>query len=167
MGNKSSKPVVTVPVVDSPPGPPLARIPAVQRICETSTTNANIAAIDFGSTYCSLAYKTEYDTSETVVRLDGSDRRVPNAMVLKILKEELGCIVCKSTKCENERMCIERYGSGRPMNRKKTKQYSCQVNYFGYVAQRNYQTVRKKQYDSHIYLERIKVTLMEATVCNL
>ena len=167
MGSKSSKSSVqekTV-VVDSLPGPPLVKLPGVQRRDETSNTNANIAAIDFGSTYCSLAYKTEDDTGETVVRLDGTNRRVPNAMLLKIEHKEQACVVCKSTECSNERLCIEEHGSAAKNREIRIlKHYHCKIKDFGFVAQKTYQTVRKKQYDSYIYFERVKVTLMETTV---
>ena len=43
----------------------------------------NIAAIDFGTTYCSLAYTTEGDPNANCIKPDGYNSRVPTAILLK------------------------------------------------------------------------------------
>jgi hypothetical protein len=44
----------------------------------------NIAAIDFGTSHCSLAYTTVgYEDGVNTLRLNGTDERVMNAMLLK------------------------------------------------------------------------------------
>ena len=49
----------------------------------TLPPEGNIAAIDFGTTYCSLAYTTEGDKSANCIKLDGYKARVPTAILLK------------------------------------------------------------------------------------
>lgn len=46
-------------------------------------STGNIAAVDFGTTFCSLAYKTTGEDKVTAFRLSGVHNRVPNAMLLK------------------------------------------------------------------------------------
>ena len=46
--------------------------------------NDNIAAIDFGTTYCSLAYTTQGRDDVYTLKFDGGTRyRVPNAIILQ------------------------------------------------------------------------------------
>ena len=152
-------------VIGDPPRPitPLSRMEAVLRgPASTGQRNAtNIAAIDFGTTYCSLAFKTEGDSGVTVVRLDGTNRRVPNAILLKIVTEESVCMVCKEAQCANEQSCTK---AAAPISRMVTKQYNYTVHSFGVVAQENYEKIRKTQYSNHIYFERVKISLMQKHV---
>ena len=45
-------------------------------------TGGNIAAIDFGTTFCSLAYTTKGDNSITTFKLGDTHQRVPNSILL-------------------------------------------------------------------------------------
>lgn len=148
-------------------------MPTTQRRSDAAPSSANVAAIDFGTTYCSLAFKTAGDSGVTVVRLDGTDRRVPNAILLKVLDKEFVCTICKRKTCLNEQNCADDYaeqheeGAVDAVPRRTLKFYNCKVNSFGYVAQRNYQTVRRNQYESHIYFERVKLELMQKEVIDI
>ena len=148
--------------VNHPPVTPLSRMPAVPREPRGDTMAANIAAIDFGTTYCSLAFKTQDDSGVTVVRLDGTNRRVPNAILLKIVSEESICMVCKEAQCADKRQSCTK--AATPMSRMVTKQYNCTVHSFGAVAQGNYERIRKNQYSNHVFFERVKISLMQKQV---
>ena len=142
-------------------GVPLCRMPTVSRELGDSgqrmpAYEANIAAIDFGTTYCSLAFKTRGDLGETVVRLDGANQRVPNAILLKIEKEESICMVCKEAQCADKQQSCTKAAAEMV-----TKQYICKVRSFGDLAQVNYQRLRKNEYSNHFYFERVKIGLMQ------
>ena len=68
----------------------------------------NIAAIDFGTTGCSLAYRLQNDNGVRFVKLDNEDTRVPTA----ILVDEKGEVMCFGKQAR------KRYAS-LPMERKK------------------------------------------------
>ena len=48
-----------------------------------AASSGDIAAIDFGTTFCSLAYIREGDEKIITFKLDGIHQRVPNAVLLK------------------------------------------------------------------------------------
>ena len=53
----------------------------------------NIAALDFGTTYCSLAITTVGDDKASCLKLDTYRSRVPNAILLRRL-DSLECYSC-------------------------------------------------------------------------
>jgi hypothetical protein len=62
----------------------LSRGKAIPRTDSTfRTSTGNIAAIDFGTTYCSLSYKTAGDDCITNFKFSDTHTRIPNAILLK------------------------------------------------------------------------------------
>ena len=118
-------------------------------------TDGNIAAIDFGTTFCSLAFTTEGDTSAakgdtgamiSTLRLGGSVHgylaRVPTAILLK-----------KSTSASSRDDLL-------PISR--TCDYD--VVAFGYEAMQMLCSVRPSQRAEYLYFERFKMTLQQDEV---
>ena len=64
---------------------PLHRAEKVKRDDESGflKTGGNIAAIDFGTTFCTLAFTTRGDTEVNTIKLGGVHQRVPNAILLR------------------------------------------------------------------------------------
>ena len=63
---------------------PLSRASIIKRVDSGfRTTQGNIAAIDFGTTFCTLAYTTTGDPEVNTLKLDGVHQRVPNAVLIK------------------------------------------------------------------------------------
>ena len=63
---------------------PLSRSEKIKRVDSGfRTTQGNIAAIDFGTTFCTLAYTTTGDPEVNTLKLDGVHQRVPNAVLIK------------------------------------------------------------------------------------
>ena len=157
------------------PAKPLAKMPTVRKN-EPVPSYTNIAAIDFGTTYCSLAFKTAGDSGATVMRLDGTDRRVPNAMLLQVTETESVCTMCKLSECEDQRKCAADFKEQErqtPRGKESVaipkripKHFKYKVNSFGHLAQRNYQLLRRNKYESHIYFERVKLAAMQKEVQN-
>ena len=99
-------------------------------------TSANIAAIDFGSTYCSVAYTTSAAGDDiNSLRLNEVHSRVPTAILLK--KEVDG----------TTSVGVE-----------------CRVDSFGLDAQYRYQRLRRNDRPNHIYFERMKMRLQHDQV---
>ena len=151
------------------PAKPLAKMPTVKRKEDSEVTSYNnFAAIDFGTTYCSLAFKTAGDSGITVMRLDGTDRRVPNSLLLNVIEVDSVCTMCNLKECKNQEKCTADYAEQERQTapRRSPKNFKYKVNSFGHLAQRNYQTLRKNKYESHIYFERVKLAVMQKEVCN-
>ena len=55
---------------------------------------SNIAAIDFGTTYCSLAIVTALEEFPICIKLDGYRPRVPNAILLKKESSDATSVCC-------------------------------------------------------------------------
>ena len=71
---------------------PLSRSEKIKRVDSGfRTTQGNIAAIDFGTTFCTLAYTTFGDAEVNTLKLDGIHQRVPNAVLVE--KGERECRV--------------------------------------------------------------------------
>ena len=104
-------------------------------------TSANIAAIDFGSTYCSIAYTTSAAGDDiNSLRLNEVHPRVPTAILLKKHDEEVGGTTSVGVKCT--------------------------VDSFGLDAQTRYQRLKQKDRPNHIYFERMKMRLQHDQVSN-
>ena len=140
------------------------RMPAEEKR-KQAVLYSNIAAIDFGTTYCSLAYKTKGDPNLTVLRLDSSNsiQRVPNAILLKIIGEDSVCTICRFRVCENKEQCDSCFDIIRH-NPNHTREIPsglmCEVESFGSQAQREY----PKKRGSYILFERTKLSLMKVTL---
>ena len=63
-----------------PRGKPLVRM---QKKTKTVGSVSNVAAIDFGTTYCSLAYITDGDPDPTMMNFEYTYPRVPTSLLLK------------------------------------------------------------------------------------
>ena len=160
--------------------PPIYKMPS-ERKRKAESCFPNIAAIDFGTTYCSLAYKTKGDPGVTVMRLDSSIQRIPNAILLKIVDEDRVCSmchdepeVCKSKgKCAEYMELLKRQTEGftyeKPgdhMPPLKARRFRCEVALFGRQAQNEYIKLRESNYENHIFFERVKSTLIKVSAHN-
>ena len=94
----------------------------------------NIAAIDFGTTYCSLAISTVGDVIASCLKLDAYHSRVPNAILLHKLDS-----------------------SG-------TTAVPCKIKAFGSKAQTMYTTLKPDEIDQCLFFERIKMNLQHDPV---
>ena len=100
----------------------------------------NVAAIDFGTTHCSLAYSTAASADETSsLKLDDYHARVPTAILLKKGKERLNS--------DGTVVAIE-----------------CSVDSFGYAAQNKYQRLKRGDNRKFLYFERMKMRLQHEKV---
>ena len=96
--------------------------------------NGNVAAIDFGTTYCSIAYTTEGTDDINSLKLNEYHARVPTAILLY--------------KGENA----------------DDKHIDVSIKSFGYSAQKDYQTIRAADRGKVIYFERMKMNLQHDQV---
>ena len=166
MGTRSSK-------------PPIYKMPS-ERKQKTEACLSNIAAIDFGTTYCSLAYKTKGDPGVTVVRLDSFFQRVPNAILLRVTGKHQVCSMCHCEQdiCKRKKVCASDYAEyklKRSVDSANSKALDmppltprgvcCEVVSFGREAQDEYTKLKESNYENHIFFERVKITLI--TVCSL
>ena len=100
----------------------------------------NVAAIDFGTTHCSLAYSTAASADETSsLKLGDYHARVPTAILLKRGKERLNS--------DGSVVGIE-----------------CSIDSFGYVAQNKYQRLKRGDNAKFLYFERMKMRLQHEKV---
>ena len=154
-----------------------------ERKQKTEACISNIAAIDFGTTYCSLAYKTKGNPGVTVVRLDTSVQRVPNAILLRVTGKHQVCSMCHHEPeiCKSKGVCASVYAKYKELKRTvdsanskaldmppltpSLREVGCEVVSFGMQAQDEYTKLRESNYENHIFFERVKVTLI--TVCSL
>ena len=100
--------------------------------------SGNVAAIDFGSTYCSLAFSSEGDDEVCTMKLNDYHARVPTAILLKKTSE---------SRTDDE-----------------TKVTHFEVASFGYRAQEAYEKLRRKQLHNFLYFDRMKMTLQHDQV---
>ena len=149
--------------------PFIYRMPAEEKK-ERAVRYSNIAAIDFGTTYCSLAYKTIGDPDATVLRLDSSNsiQRVPNAILLKVIGEDSVCTMCHYKVCENKEECESCYdivlrnpSRTDRLSRTTPSGFRCEVTSFGSQAQRQYPQLKESHYENYILFERMKLSLMK------
>ena len=161
--------------------PPIYKMPTERKQKAEANCLSNIAAIDFGTTYCSLAYRTKGDSAGvTVVRLDTSVQRVPNAILLKVTGKHQVCSMCHCEPeiCKSKGVCASdytKYKLKRTVESANSKALDmppltprgvcCEVVSFGMQAQDEYTKLREINYENHIFFERVKVTLI--TVCSL
>ena len=109
----------------------------------TAQTNAptpsNIAAIDFGTTYSSVVYKTEGDEAINYLKLNAIYERVPTAILLQVVD--------------------------RPQDPQSPVKVI--VKEYGMRALTEYSRLRERDRKNYIYFERIKMTLQrdEVIIC--
>ena len=116
-----------------------------------SKTDGNIAAIDFGTTFCSLAFATVgnpdlVDTRSVEIntmRLNGYYTRVPTVILLRELDST------RSVSCDD-----------LPVSR--TCDY--EVVSFGYDAMKQLSSLKVSQRSKYLYFERFKMTLQQDEV---
>ena len=96
--------------------------------------NGNVAAIDFGSTYCSIAYTIEGTDDIYSLALNEYYPRVPTAILLYREKDD------------------------------DDKRIGVSIKSFGYNAQENYQTIKAADRSKVIYFERMKMNLQHDQV---
>ena len=101
--------------------------------------NSNIAAIDFGTTHCSLAYTTENSDLIVSLKLNEIWPRVPTAILLYKQEEEISV-------------------SRGPLG------IRCRMHAFGKDAQRQYQRIKASNRSKYIYFERMKMRLQHDKV---
>lgn len=123
-------------------------IPEVTAKPDADQMNSNIAAIDFGTTHCSLAYTTEAGGTVSL-QLNEIFTRVPTAILLK-KKDEVFINHQSRTGCS----------AGVYVH----------VHAFGKNAQSQYQRIRGSDRSNYIYFERMKMHLQHdqvslVTVC--
>ena len=118
-----------------------------------SKTDGNVAAIDFGTTFCSLAFATvgNPDLVDTrsmeinTVRLNGYYTRVPTVILLRESESK-----SSAASCDND----------LPVSR--TCDY--EVVSFGYDAMTQLCSLRASQRSKYLYFERFKMTLQQDEV---
>lgn len=101
-------------------------------------SSGNIAAIDFGTTYCSIAYKTAASDEISSLKLNEVHGRVPTAILLK--KENV--VTSGSSAIGVE----------------------CVVDSFGVNAQDRYQKLKSREKCDYLYFERMKMRLQHDQV---
>ena len=118
--------------------------------CRFRKTDGNIAAIDFGTTFCSLAFATAGDpdlvnmqqVEINTLKLNKYYPRVPTAILLKEAKSAV------------------RDSDDDPVS--KTCDY--EVVAFGYDAVSRHSALKPKERSEHLYFERFKMTLQQDEV---
>ena len=95
----------------------------------------NIAALDFGTTYCSLAITTVGDGKANCLKLDAYRSRVPNAILLRKLDSASSATAVP-----------------------------CEIRAFGNKAQATYAKLRPNEINQHLFFERIKMNLQHDPV---
>ena len=163
--------------------PPIYKMPSERKRKRAEICFLNIAAIDFGTTYCSLAYKTKGDPEVTVMRLDSSVQRIPNAILLKVVGKDQVCSMCHDEPevCKSEGKCASQYIQYMELKRRtvgftyeksadmpplKPKSFRCEVALFGRQAQNEYTKLKESNYENHIFFERVKSTLIKVSAYN-
>lgn len=119
--------------------------PKVGRFRETT---GNVAAIDFGTTFCSLAYTTgatnETEPEINTLKLNQYYSRVPTAILLK-QKDD-----CSLQNIEDDFLVI------------RSPVY--EVKFFGFEAQDQHCKLRKADRKKCLYFERFKMSLQQDEV---
>ena len=103
---------------------------------QTITPPANIAAIDFGTMYSSIVYKTEGDDTINYLKLNAIYKRVPTAILLQVVD--------------------------RPQDPHLPVKVT--VKEYGIRALTEYSRLRERNHKDYIYFERIKMTLQHDQV---
>ena len=106
----------------------------------TLPPEGNIAAIDFGTTYCSLAITTEGDKSASCLKLDNYHPRVPTAILLR--KTDPANKTAKGDHTPN----------------------GWEITAFGIRAQELYAAMKAEDASTHLYFERVKMNLQHDQV---
>ena len=106
-------------------------------------TTGNVAAIDFGTTFCSVAYTTDADEICTL-QLNHYHSRVPTAILLK----------------QNGSNSIQNFDADDPIIRSPVYE----VLSFGYDAQEQHAKLRATERNNHLYFERFKMSLQQDEV---
>ena len=96
----------------------------------------NIAALDFGTTYCSLAMISGEDKAiaSQCLKLDGYCPRIPNAILL------------------------------RKLNSSSATDVPCEIRAFGKKAQETHTKLKPNEVSQHLFFERIKMNLQHDPV---
>ena len=94
----------------------------------------NIAALDFGTTYCSLAMISGKDKA-SCLKLDNYRPRVPNAILLRKLNSSSA-----------------------------TDHVPCEIRAFGKNAQETHTKLKPNEVSQHLFFERIKMNLQHDPV---
>ena len=119
--------------------------------CRFSKTDGNIAAIDFGTTFCSLAFATVGDPSLVdmnsveinTISLNKFHPRVPTAILLK----------------ESSSLC-----NGNDESESVSKTCDYEVVAFGSEAVSKHSKLQPSERAKHLYFERFKMTLQQDEV---
>ena len=146
-----------------------------------SKTDGNVAAIDFGTTFCSLAFVTVgnpdlVDTRSVeinTVRLNGYYTRVPTVILLR--ERELEPTSYASCECELQNSVNHREaGVDEPTPRSQTANVNgdppvsrtCdyEVVSFGYDAMTQLSSLKASQRSKYLYFERFKMNLQQDKV---
>ena len=109
-------------------------------------TTGNVAAIDFGTTFCSVAYTTVvtgYD-GITTLKLDQYHSRVPTAILLE----------------QNGSNSIQNFNADDPVIRSPVYK----VDSFGYDAQEQHAKLRASERHNYLYFEHFKMSLHQDEV---
>ena len=121
---------------------PLEKAQKVPRVgTRFRETKGNIAAIDFGTTFCSLAYITKQEGNVITLKSDGIHQRVPTAILLKLEGPK------PSTPLKP--------GMQTPVYR---------VVDAGYNAQKKYVKMKPDQQQECLYFQRMKMMLQHDKV---
>ena len=141
-----------------------------------SKTDGNVAAIDFGTTFCSLAFATvgnpDLVDMRSVeinnVRLNGYYTRVPTVILLRESKStNSASCECELPNSVNHREAgVEptpsRTAHGRDPPVSRTCKY--EVVSFGYDAMTQLSSLKASQRSKYLYFERFKMTLQQDKV---
>ena len=107
-------------------------------------STGNVAAIDFGTTYCSLAFMCDANNKTlSNLKLNETFARVPTAILLEELDQSSG---------------LEEHESFVRM----TAEYK--VKCFGYWAQKSNRGLKAADRSKHLYFERFKMSLQQDEV---
>ena len=112
-------------------------------------TTGNVAAIDFGTTFCSVAYTTVvtgYD-GITTLKLNQYHSRVPTAILLK----------------QSGSNSIQNFNADDPVIRSSVYE----VESFGYEAQEQHAKLRASERHNYLYFERFKMSLQQDEVSHV
>ena len=114
-----------------------------QNIGRFRETTGNVAAIDFGTTFCSLAYTTGGEEQNVAnVKLNEVYSRVPTAV---LLRQKQDCLAG---------------GTDDPV----TKSVAYEIKSFGYQAQEEHRKLRSHDRSNFLYFERFKMNLQQDKV---
>ena len=137
-----------------------------------SKTDGNVAAIDFGTTFCSLAFTMARNpdlvdmrsVEINTVKLNGYYTRVPTVILLR----ELGSTSSAywhnlPVTCDYEMVSFRYDADDLPVSR--TCNY--EVVSFGYEAMTELSLLKASQRSKYLYFERFKMTLQQDEVYEL